>query len=580
MQRLIQHAVFAALLIGAITVPAEEATQTGEATQIIETNTGPIGGLSFVDEIELTVVNVLAYVTDERGIAVTDLKAEDFRITQDSQDKVISNFQLYTDEIIRNRREAAKIPGLAPTPSPGDFGDIEARPVYMILYVDNDNLLPMDRNRILRQLRPFIQENLFPPVQMMVVTHQQSIEVVVPFTSDRSDVLNGLRSIMRQTGARQTRESTRRDLLDKMRRYRQDSQNSQVNNYYTVLSQIIGFAEEEANSLAFTIGSLREIVTTMSGLPGKKSVLYLSNGLPMMTGLELIYAFASTYNDPSVMSQAASFDQSRRFESLVATANAQNVSFYTVGAGGLKNATMSTAEYAGPQDTISAGMGDSNFMDSLRFMAERTGGAAIINTNDITEGLVKVSQDFFTYYSLGYALNSSGADKVHDVVVTLPNYPDYTLRYRRRFVEKSIGTKVQDQVLTALLFPIDKNPMQLDFSAGAAAPASGDRWVLPIEVSFPLRKVALLPEGEDYVGRVMLFVAARDSGGEQSDIVRQEHEIRISADLYEESQRERFTITASMLMKSGNFTIVAGLLDPITRQSSYQTTKAVIRSGE
>ncbi len=537
----------------------------------------PIGGLAFAEEIELTVVNVLVYVTDKNGLAVTDLTAKDFKIFQDSDERPISNFDLFTTERVRAALETP-LPPITPvaTDAQSVAAAAETRPVYMVIYVDNQNLRPMDRNRTLRQLRAFVTETLHPPVQMMVVTYDRSVKVVVPFTSESDEVNAALRAVVMETGGRQTVDQSRKDLLDRMRRYEQDPGASQTNSRQAVYSQVIAFAEEEGNRLSFTLSALRQVLTTMSGLPGRKSILYLSNGLPMVAGQEMIYAFANTYDDPSALTLQAQFDQSRNFKSLVAAANAQDVSFYTVDAGGLQAVGIASAENAAPQDTISASIGDQNYKDSLRYVADGTGGAAILNTNDITEGLAKVSQDFFTYYSLGYQLTVSGADKVHDVKVELVGHPDYGVRYRRRFVEKSLETRVQDRVVSGLYFPVDDNPMQLDLVAGSAAPASEERWILPVELSFPLRKVALLPEGDDYVGRVVLFVAARASDGGQSDIVRQEHEVRVAAAEYETAQRQRFTIGASMLMESGSFKIVTGLLDVMTRQASYQSTTAVI----
>jgi hypothetical protein len=62
----------------------------------------PIGGLTFVDEIELTIANLVVYVTDKQGRAVTDLTKDDFEVYQDGDSKQITNFKLYTDEIIRS----------------------------------------------------------------------------------------------------------------------------------------------------------------------------------------------------------------------------------------------------------------------------------------------------------------------------------------------------------------------------------------------------------------------------------------------------------------------------------------------
>jgi len=88
--------------------------------------------------------------------------------------------------------------------------------------------------------------------------------------------------------------------------------------------------------------------------------------------------------------------------------------------------------------------------------------------------------------------------------------------------------------------------------------------------------VALLPEGEDYVGRIVMFIAVRGVDGRQSDLVRQEHEIRIPSADYEHAQRQRWTIDTQLLLESGRYRIAVALLDPLTRQDSYQNTAVAV----
>ena len=47
--------------------------------------------------------------------------------------------------------------------------------------------------------------------------------------------------------------------------------------------------------------------------------------------------------------------------------------------------------------------------EAVRALAERTGGTAIVNTNDVGPGLERVATDFDTYYSLGYASPAGGS---------------------------------------------------------------------------------------------------------------------------------------------------------------------------
>ncbi|MCD4748715.1 MAG: VWA domain-containing protein [Thermoanaerobaculales bacterium] len=577
MSRFLRVCVFALLLVASgIPVGANE-----EAGRENDPENQPIGGLSFQEEIELTVVNVVAFVTDKKGEAITGLSKEDFRIFQDGQERQISHFELYTEELFRSRNEMSE-EGAAPSSKETDAEITEVlptladQPLYLVLYVDNENLRPLDRNRVLSRASEFVRENLHPPVQMMVLTYDKSLKVAQNFTDDRELIHRALRAQRKKTGGRVTRDQEHKRLLDTMRRDEQGSSGSSTNNRGYLFGQIEALGDEEVNQLLFSLHGIRQAVTMLAGLPGKKSIIYISNGLPLVPTVDLWYAYANAYNDPAALTRMNRYDQTREFRGLASAANSQEVSLYAIGAGGLRGASIGSVEQAGPQDLIAGGVGDQNNNDSLRYMADNTGGQAIVNTNDFSKAFERIAADLFTYYSLGYTLNSSGGDKVHRIKIELPNHPKYEVRYRRRFVEKSLETQVQDRVITNLMVPVEENPLQIITIIGTPAPASEDRWTVPIDISFPLHRVALLPEGDDYVGRAVLFVAVRDSGGGQSDLVRQVHEIRLRVTEYENLKDERWNISAALFMNSGNYTVSVGLMDQVTRQAAFQAVKTTI----
>jgi VWFA-related protein len=550
-----------------------------------------IGGLTFVDEVQLTIANLIVYVTDKKGVAITDLAEDDFEVYQDGDRKQITNFKLYTDEVIRTEYEQSTDPGV-PEARPGAEATVASgpQPVHLVLYIDNQNLDPLDRNRVLSQTREFVRNHLHPPARMMVVAYQRSFEVLQEFTSDPSEVLRALRVVRTYTGGRTSHDSSRRDIADRIKQIRSEARagtatqrsrggGQRANEWSEVYSLVENFARETVNDLHFTMDALRQTITSLSGLPGKKGIIYVSNGLPMIPGIELFYEVNKQTSDSSVLTNMFEFDRTRDYRQLAASANAQGVTFYTVDASGLSLDTMGSAEYMTDSDPMVISIGRNNYIDSQRLLADETGGMAIFNTNDIAPRLELVAQDMFTYYSIGYPLQASGQDKVHKVKVKLrddPAFADYELRYRPRFVEKSLETKVQDRVVSSLVFEIDENPMDLDIETGTPATATANRWLLPARISFPLNTIALLPEGEDYVARVVVFIAARDNDGKKSDLVRQTHEIRVPAMEYDQARNTRFTIDAQLLMEAGRYKVSMALLDPLTRQVSYKTISASV----
>jgi VWFA-related protein len=567
-------ALFLALGLGVI--PAVEP----RAEEAELSSNDPVGGVAYQGEIDVTVVNVNVYVTDKKGNAVTDLTADDFVVTQDGAAKNITNFDLFTEEIYRAFYSPSAAPSALPTPTPipGTEGLTKEsfRPVYVVLYFDNENSRALDRNRLISQMRTFVRENLHPPMKMMVISYGKSYEVLQEFTDDQRAINDAIREVKMMTGGRTETDNHRKDILRQMSESQRNSQRD-VQGMNRSHGMMIGFAEEEANSLQFTLGALRDTVTMLSGLPGKKMLIYISNGLPMVAGLDLFYSFANTYHESSAITESARYNMSRHYTSLVSNANAQDISFYTFGVGGLENPSLAGTELGNPQDAMSASVGMQNYLDPLRFMADNTGGAAIVNTNDFSKGLEKVGQDLFTYYSIGYALQHSGLDKVHRITVELPNHPEYRVRYRKRFVEKSLESRVQDKVVTGLMFPLDDNPMEVMVEIGDHGPASETRWMVPFTLSFPIRRVALLPEGDEYVGNITMFLAARNAKGDRSDVVRQVHEIRVKTADYDDAQLRRYTITANLLMEEGSHNVAVGLLDPVTQASSFTTTKVTVK---
>ncbi len=556
----------------------------------------PIGGLTFKDEYQLTVVNLDVFVRDSDGNPVTGLEKDDFRVLQDGQVREITNFALYTEEAFVSAPGAALpivTPPEAAVPPPEAEAEPareepELKPVYMVLFVDNENIRPFDRTRVLAQVRGFVTDLMNPFTSVMVVSFGRSLEIEQPFTTDSGEVINALRSLRKAYAARPDREKERQQILRDMQYLRSevDSGGSTGRNRRqggrmreTVYESMRTFAEEGVYNLRLTIDALRQVTQILSGLPGRKSLVYVSSGLPMVPGRDLFNEYQAIYQDAaSVLPLESRYNQRHQFRSLASSANAQGVHFYTIDASGVQAAAGVSAEYGQAVDPITATIQISNYQESLVYLAEETGGLAIINANDVTNGLRRIKEDLFTYYSIGYPLVSGGGDTVHRIEVELPGHPEYDVRYRRTLVEKSLETKVQDRVMSGLVFDLRENPMDVRVEVDTPMPAApdSDRWLVPLEVSFPLRSVALIPEGDDYVGRVVLFVAARDRQGKQSDLQRRQHEIRMPAGDYETRQDERYVIDLDMLMEAGSYRVATGLMDQVTRQSSYEVTTTVV----
>jgi VWFA-related protein len=546
-----------------------------------------VGGLKFVDVAEVTIVNVDVAVADKKGPVLT-LKPSDFSVFQDGREQPITNFALYresgqnasapTGAPISGAKPAPTVgaPTSAPSPSPtplaGALPAPRREPRFITMYVDSENILPFNRNRVINSAVEWVGNHLSPPDQAMVVSYQRSVKILQPFTSDPEEVASALRATKKLTGARTDAINGRKQVEDFI------SQNAGSNpgSVSEAIDEANSFAREQRNNLEFTVGALKELVAMMSGLPGKKAVIYVSDGLPMAPGMELYYEIEDRYQNPNVLSLARDNDATDLMRGLVTAATAAGVTFYTIDARGLESESGIEAENRAARSSLAASVAVSNYQDSLIFMAEQTGGIAVLNSNDPTVGLNHIAADLETFYSLGYRLIPSGEDRRHRIEVKVKGHPEYKLNYRRTFIEKSLQSTIGDRVVSGLEFDLEDNPLGIELKTADSSPAENERWMLPIEAHVPLDKIALIPDGPDLVGYLMVYYAARDNDGKQSDLQRIEQTVRMPSKDYDAARRQYFTVSTSLLLEPGTYRISVGVRDELTNQAGYATIRRAV----
>ncbi len=106
---------------------------------------------------------------------------------------------------------------------------------------------------------------------------------------------------------------------------------------------------------------------------------------------------------------------------LASSANSQGVSFYTIDASGLDRRYRSLGRTCAADRSNGCEHPPDQLPGTAARLAEKTGGRAIVDSNDATGLLEEMRDDLFTYYSLGYTLSSSGSDTVHKIEVELPD---------------------------------------------------------------------------------------------------------------------------------------------------------------
>ena len=509
-----------------------------------------------VESVDVSVTSVEVVVTDSKGNRVPGLKASDFVIKQDGITQAITNFYAVTGGKLLledgtsidlgSKEQATEVPN-----------DVKAKYVF---YVDNLNIQPMNRNRMFRRLKEFVPTVIGPNAEGMVVTFNRSLKVVRPFTSDVNDIVGAISNIELETGGGTTTMGEWKDTLVRI---------SEAKTSYDAVSAARSYAQSVRNDMEFTIDALKQTIDSMAGLQGRKSLLYMSEGLPQNVGLELFEAINNKFQDPQAMMNQFDFDISTKYLKIISAANANGVTIYTLDATGLSTSDVLSADTKTNKDVhVSEFTARTNMQTPIKMMAEETGGTAAVNTNDWKPSLDAIAADFSNYYSLGFRSARGAADRPHSIEVTVKD-KGLRVRTRRSYVEKSIETRTAEAVVASLSYPRTDNPLQANLSVGQPKPHDRENYALPVRISVPISRLGLVPAGDLYEGQFLVYFVVRDASGNQSDLQIQRQEVKIPSKDFATAQRKDFYYDATLLVVPGGQKLAIGVRDSVSNLTSY-----------
>jgi len=522
----------------------------------------------FIETIDVNVVNIDVFVTDKKGVPIRGLTKDDFELLEDNRPVEITNFYAVKGGTPVDAQEAAKPKEASDAPPPVrtlDYLEIpEDQRLNLILFVDNFNIHPLNRNRVLKDLRQFVTSTVKPGDRVMLVSYTRSLKIEQPFTSDPRLVSAALAGLEKMSGHGTLRASERRDAFDRI----EDAQDA-----FTALNFARTYADSVFNDLTFTIRSLKEFISSLAGLPGRKMVVHVSDGIPMVAGAEVFQLIDSKFSNSSATSESFSYDTSRQFQQLVAQANANRVTFYPLDAAGLRTPTSVSASQRGApgRGTLVDSTLTHNQQDTLHFLANGTGGKAIVNRNRALPALREVASDYTDYYSLGFNPSHAGTGRLYKIKVRLKKKDrGIKLRYRESYRDKSVETKMSDGTLAALDFKFESNNHDIKLEIGAGERRDrGGHYLVPVRVRIPLSKLTLVPLEGTYEGRVRLFVAALDHEGDKSAVQESPVPISIPANQFDPDGDQTFVYTMELLMRDGSHEVAVGMRDDLAAVTSF-----------
>ena len=449
-------------------------------------------------------------VTGKDGKPIEGLKAEDFTVTEDGkpQEITLCEFQrLQGPEGGAPSSETAEAGSKQITPvartqiSPETAGNSRYKDRrLLVLYLDRSAMSIQEQMRTLGAAQKFITTRMLPQDLVALMTFSGSaVEVLSDFTDNREVLLKQLQTII--TGTPPDRDEDASD---------DDS------------ASTLGFGQDAGEFNIFNIdrqlAALQTAVNMLSIVREKKSLVYFAGGL-RLNGLNNQAQFRATTN----------------------SAIRSNVSIYTVDARGLvAQSPLGDASKASPGG-IGIYTGASAFtttnnlqqsQNALYALAADTGGKALLDSNDIVQGIIQAQKAIASYYVIGYYTSNTELDgkfrRINISVKGLSAKLDYRIGYysNKQFGRFTSADK-ERQLQEALMLgdPITELTiaMEVDYFRLNRA-----EYFVPVSVRIPGNELALARKGGaqhttiDFIGEI------KDQWGNTVTNVRDKIDIKLT----------------------------------------------------
>jgi VWFA-related protein len=341
-------------------------------------------------------VQILVVAEDSQGRPVADMRKEDFQLQDNRKAQPITSFAT----------EGSSLPASETGASASEpEEEAAARNDYALILLDWLNPRYDDRLAARENVNKLLKK--FQPRQMValyLLAHESRL--LHDFTSDGGDLMQAL-------------ADTPDDPEDPFDPSRPRESDARFTTWVTlkVDERISAFNGKVLD----TLGTLEKIADGLARVPGRKSLIWVTNGFPIvLDGLAV----------PGVGPDQVSYR--RKVESLIDKLNRVNVAVYTLDARGIQAAPPDPPGRNGavrPRKPTDPSYGD---VATLQEFSSRTGGTAFYNRNDLDEAMRLALEDTKVSYTLGFAVPMGAAPGQHQIRVSTTR-PGVALRYRESY---------------------------------------------------------------------------------------------------------------------------------------------------
>jgi VWFA-related protein len=516
-------------------------------------------------------VVVDAFVIDRKGRPVTGLTIEDFALLEDERKVTISAFVAPASPPSPSSEWAA---GRAATTIP------DRESLTLVLYVDRRLLGPTGRRRALDQAFGIAESHLAQGSRAVVIADDNGLRPLSPITTDPAIIRTALTQIQgwattspSLSDARSTLENIK-IIIDGNIASGCDCvcslpQSLQAVRAYAAVRDIE--AREVSERLTF-------LVSALLGISGRKSLIYVSEGLEDRPGLQLFDQLRTICPQAVLRDASSIFAAMQELEiapilrEMTARANAARVTIYPIDARGLVGLSSADVSQIYDRAYVPTAFNDklreANLQAPLQRLGDETGGFALLNGLDPKAAMKRFNADEAGHYILGFVPGEPDG-KVHRLRLRLAGIAqdkrNVEIRHRESYLRAELPARRGQRALSALLFGLEEHALDAQVTIERSSATT-----VRLQVSVPVRALKSVEGADPPQARLFVVVSFRPATGENTAITVREKEVTVNLN-GEKAGRDggRRSFVVEVPVTEGGYEFAVGVEDVTSGSTSY-----------
>ncbi len=452
-----------------------------------------------VVRVKSNLVNIDVIVKDKKGKYISDLKAEDFTITENGVAQKVEFFDAPLS------RSDSTEPGTSPGPAGAPRN-------YVSLVLDSQTTDLANFKQVREGAIKYVQEQVTDADAVAVLMVTNGLQMLQPFTQDKAKLIAALENAG-VTGTSKNLEQ--QDIAKNIASLQDFLKNSSSAPIVSPEGGAEAARVMVANNVLQQFYRLRTALSLQQARPILAALAAIAEALKPIPGKKTVVMFSQGFVTPEVLDW--------QVQSTIDIANRANVAIYIIDSAGLKGAAPASGALVpgsplggvsglvNQEQRIRAVGGETVFdnvrqegqsreYDILYRISGDTGGRLLRNNNDIGQGLERINQEIHSRYTLAYRSTNQNFDGSFRKVKIEVRRPDVQIVSRSGYYaippEEIVLLSPSDKKLLAEFSAAEANPGMPVFVSLTPFRTGDGLYTVPVAIELPPSAVKFGSKGD------------------------------------------------------------------------------------